>query len=82
MKSISVKNMIVKKRRKNWVYKVRNLLNTLGLNFRPMWELQRKLNMGNCNAYFGDVNQRIRDQFIQSFYRYQYECEVTEIFMF
>ena len=51
--------MIVKKRRKNWVYEVRNLLNTLGLNFRPMWELQRELNMDNCNAYFGNVNQGI-----------------------
>ena len=50
--------MIVKKRRKNWVYEVRNLLNNLGLNVRPMWE-QRELNTDNCNAYFGDVNQGI-----------------------
>ena len=68
MKCICVKNMIVKKRRKNWVYEVRNLLNTLGLNVMPMWELQRELNTDNCNAYFGDVNQGIWDQFIQSYF--------------
>ena len=51
--------------KKNWVYEVRYLLNTLGLNY--IWELQRELNMNNCNAYFCAVTQKIIDQFIQSF---------------
>ena len=54
------------KRRTNWVHEVRYLLNTLGLNY--IWELQRELNMDDCNAYFCIVKQRIRDQFIQSFF--------------
>ena len=54
------------KRRKNLAYEVRYLLNTLGLNY--IWELQRELNMDDCNAYFCIVKQRIRDQFIQSFF--------------
>ena len=54
------------KRRTNWVHEVRYLLNTLGLNY--IWELQRELNMDDCNAYFCIVKQRIRDQSIQSFF--------------
>ena len=54
------------KHRKNWVSEVRYLLNTLGLNY--IWELQRELNMDDCNAYFCIVKQRIRDQFVQSFF--------------
>ena len=54
------------KRCKNWAYEVRYLLNNLGLNY--IWELQRELNMDDCNAYFCIVKQRIRDQFIQSFF--------------
>ena len=44
------------KRRKNWVYEVRYLLNTLGLNY--VWELQRELNMDDCNAYCKTADKR------------------------
>ena len=38
------------KRRKNWVYEVRYLLNTLGLNY--IWELQRVVGW-SCVSSFG-----------------------------
>ena len=45
-------NLIVKisAEKPGWVYEIRYLLNTLGLNY--IWELQRELNIDNCNAYF------------------------------
>ena len=46
----------------------RNLLNTLGLNHRPIWELQRKLHIDNCNTHFCVVKQRIRYLFIEPFF--------------